>query len=114
MIKVGEIMIKDLVCCTPGAQLEESKSLMKKYACTKIPVIDKNGMIIGGVALDDLKDDAHKVVECMSKKMKVVEIDSTVDECLKIMIMDNLEQVPVIDKQGYFCGMVTEKILLGQ
>lgn len=113
MTRVGEIMIKDLVCCTPGAQLDEPKSIMQKYACTKIPVIDKNGMIIGGITLNDLETSAHKVIECMSKQMKAVEVDSTVDECLKIMIMENIEQVPVIDKQGHFCGIVTEKILLG-
>lgn len=114
MITVGEIMIKEAVCCTPGAQLWEPRSLMKKYSCTKIPVIDKDGMIIGGVTLTDLEKNAHNVVECMSKKMKVVEIDSTIDECLKLMILDNIEEVPVIDKQGHLCGMVTEKILLGQ
>lgn len=114
MTKVSEIMIKDLVCCGPEAEVENSRDIMKKYSCTKIPVVDKNKMIIGGLALCDLKEGAHMVIECMSKKIRAVEEDSTVDECLKIMIMNNLDQVPVIDKQGHFCGIVTEKVLLGK
>ena len=85
---------------------------MEKYECTKIPVVDKNQMIIGTVGLSDLKKDAHRVIECMTKNIKVIEADSTIDECLRVMILNNIDQVPVIDKQGHFCGMVTEKVLL--
>ena len=112
MDRVSEIMIRDLVCCTPTTKPEDSKSLMEKYECTKIPVVDKNQMIIGTIGLNDIKKDAHKVVECMTKNIKAVEADSTIDECLRIMILNNIDQVPVIDKQGHFCGMVTEKVLL--
>ena len=114
MTKVSEIMISDLVCCSPDANLDEFKNIMQKYSCSKIPVVDKNRMIIGGVALCDLNSKVNSINECMSKKVRVVEIDSNVAEVLKIMIMENVEEVPVIDKQGHFCGMVTEKILLGQ
>ena len=112
MDRVGQIMIKDLVCCSPTSSLEESKSVMERYKCTKIPVINKDRMIIGAVSLNDLKRTARKDIECMTKSVKVVEEDSTVDECLKMMIMNNIDQVPVIDKQGHFCGIVTENELL--
>jgi CBS domain-containing protein len=69
-------------------------------------------MIIGAIHKCDLNNEENIVVKCMSKNMKVVEADSTVDECLRVMILNNIEQVPVIDKQGHFCGMVTEKQLL--
>lgn len=112
MERVREIMIRELVCCTANTKIEESKSLMEKYECSKIPVIDKNHMIIGAISKNDLQGNAYKVIECMSKNMKVVEEDSTIDECLKIMILNNIEQVPVIDKQGHFRGMVTERRLM--
>lgn len=112
MNRVSEIMIKELVCCTPTMKIEDSKILMDKYECTNIPVVDKNQMIIGAISKSDLNDEANIVVKCMSKNLKVVEEDSTVDECLRVMILNNVEQVPVIDKQGHFCGMVTEKQLL--
>jgi CBS domain-containing protein len=112
MYRVSEIMIREKVYCTPTTKVEESKSLMMKYRCSRIPVVDKNQMIIGAISLNDLQNDSRKVIECMSKNMKVVEEDSTVDECLRVMILNNIEQVPVIDKQGHFCGMVTEKEIL--
>lgn len=112
MDRVSEIMIKESVCCSPAAKLEEPKNLMEKYHCSKISVVDKNRMIIGSISKADLEKNADKVIECMTKNTRAVEEDSTVDECLKLMIMNNVEQVAVIDKQGHFCGIVTEHQLL--
>ena len=108
MYKAREIMLKESVCCLPTSKLEETKIIMKKYNCTKIPVIDNNRMIVGVVSASDLdKKNISKVIECMTKNMKAVEEDDTVDECLKIMILNNIEHVAVIDKQGRYCGLVT-------
>lgn len=114
MDKVSEVMIKDLVCCTPVTKIEDSKLIMEKYECSKIPVVNslEDKKIIGIVSISDLTTSAEKVIECMSKDTRAVDEDSTVDECLKLMIMNDIEQVPVIDKQGYLCGIITEKILL--
>lgn len=114
MERVSEIMIKELVCCTASANIEESKSLMEKYECTKIPVIDKNQVIIGGISKNDIQKENARVIECMSKSIKAIEEDSTIGECLRVMILNNIEQLPVIDKQGHYCGIVTEKQLLKQ
>lgn len=111
MDRVSEIMIKELVCCSPASRMDEPKNLMEKYECSKIPVIDKNRMIIGAVSKSDLDMPADRVIECMSNSMRAVEEDSTVDECMRVMILNNVEQVPVIDKQGHYCGLVTEKQL---
>ena len=114
MDKVSEVMIKDLVCCTPVTKVEDSKLIMEKYECSKIPVVNslEDKKIIGIVSISDLTTSAEKVIECMSKDTRAVDEDSTVDECLKLMIMNDIEQVPVIDKQGHLCGIITEKILL--
>lgn len=112
MDRVSEIMIKEFVCCSPTSKLDEPKILMEKYECSKIPVVDKNRMIIGSISKSDLNRDVNKVIECMSKNIRAVEEDSTVDECLRMMIMNDIEQIAVIDKQGHFQGMVTEKQLL--
>lgn len=112
MDRVSEVMFKEFVCCSPMSKLEEPKILMEKYHCSKIPVVDKNRMIIGSISKADLEKDGHNVIECMSKSTRAVEEDSTVDECLKLMILNNIEQVPVIDKQGHYRGIVTEKQLL--
>ncbi len=114
MYKVSEVMIKDLVCCTPVTKIEDSKLMMEKYECTRIPVVNslEEKRIIGVISISDLLNGGKKVIECMTKDTRAVDEDSTVDECLKVMILNNIEQVPVIDKQGHLCGIVTEKILL--
>ena len=114
MIRVREIMIKDPVCCTPLTKIGESKNIMAKYHCNKIPVVNtlQEKRIIGIVSENDLNDSYECVIQCMSKNLKVVSEDETVDECLKIMIMSNVEQVPVVDKQGHFCGIVTQTEIL--
>lgn len=112
MDKVSDVMLKEFICCSPMAKLEVPKNLMEKYHFTKVPVVDKNRMIIGSVSRADLEKKVKNVIECMSKNIRAVEEDSTVDECLKVMILNNVELVPVIDKQGHFCGIVTENQLL--
>lgn len=114
MIRVREIMIKDPVCCTPLTKMTESKNIMVKYHCDKIPVVNtlKEKRIIGIISEEDLNDSHDCVIQCMTKNLKVVTEDETVDECLKIMIMNNIEQVPVVDKQGHFCGIVTQTEIL--
>lgn len=110
MDKVSKIMLKESVCCSPMSNIDEPKILMEKYKCSNIPVVDKNRMIVGAVSKIDLeKSDVHNVIECMSKKMRAVEEDDTVGECLKLMILNNIEQVAVTDKQGHYRGLVTEK-----
>lgn len=113
MDKAYEIMLKDLVCCSPMSNLDEPKILMEKYNCKKIPVVDKNHMIVGAVSEADLKKSgAITVIECMTKEMCAVEEDDTVGDCLKLMILNNIEQIAVIDKQGHYRGLVTERQLL--
>lgn len=112
MERAGEIMIKEFVCCSPLSKLDVPRTLMEKYHCSKIPVVDKNRMIIGAISKNDLNRGVQSVVECMSKSVRAVDEDSTVDECLRLMILNNIEQVPVTDKQGHFRGIVTERQIL--
>lgn len=114
MDRVSEIMIKDLVCCTPYTKIEDSKHIMEKYDCSRLPVVNtlKDKRVIGVISSSDLHKKFNNVIECMSREIRGVEVDSTVDECLRVMIMNNVEQVPVLDKQGHLCGIVTEKSLL--
>lgn len=114
MIRVSEIMIKDPVCCTPLTKIEDSKLMMNKYHCNKLPVVNSlhERKIIGAISAGDIANEVGTVIHCMSKNLKAVYEDETVDECLKIMIMNNVEQVPVIDKQGHFCGIVTQTEIL--
>lgn len=113
MDKAREIMLNELVCCATISNVDELKSLMEKYNCTKIPVIDKNSMIIGAVSEVDLYENGvRNVVECMARKMCAIEEDDTVDECLKLMILNNVDQVAVINKQGHYRGLITTKQVL--
>lgn len=117
MIRVSEIMIKDPVCCTSLTNSEESKKLIKKYHCKKLPVVNTlhEKRIIGVVSevdLDGLVNKNDLVIHCMSKNIHGIYEDETVGECLKLMIINNIEQVHVIDKQGHFCGIVTQDDIL--
>jgi len=113
MDRAREIMLKEFVCCSPMSKLDVPKILMEKYKCSKIPVVDKNRMIIGAISKSDLSNSyAHNVIGCMSKSMRAVEEDATVDECLKVMILNNIEQVAVKEKQGNYLVLKTEKQLL--
>lgn len=114
MNRVSEIMNKECGCCTPLTKIEDSKELMEKYDCTRLTVVNsmQEKRIVGMVNKADFTIDAQTVIQCMSKDLRVIDEDSSVDECLRVMIINNIEQVPVVDKQGHLCGVVTEKALL--
>jgi CBS domain-containing protein len=110
MDRVSEIMIKDAVFCTPRMMINESRSLMEKHHCKRLAVVNSlsDKIIIGVINENDLVGKAGMVFDCMSKNLKVVYEDETVGECLRVMILNDIEQIPVIDKQGHFCGIVTQ------
>lgn len=114
MSLVNEVMVKDMVCCFPASSLEELKKVTEKFKCSKIPVINKHRMIVGTIDLEVFENSSGRfVAECMTKNVKVVEEDSTLDECLRMMILNGIDEVPVIDKQGHYCGIIKERHLIG-
>ncbi|MEM2088123.1 MAG: IMP dehydrogenase [Thermoproteota archaeon] len=53
-VKVGEAMTKDVVVAKPGVTPEEAVELMKKHKVEKLPVVDKDGTLVGLITYRDV------------------------------------------------------------
>ncbi|MEM2940638.1 MAG: IMP dehydrogenase [Thermoproteota archaeon] len=53
-VTVGEAMTKDVVVAKPGVTPDEAVELMKKHKVEKLPVVDKNGTLVGLITYKDV------------------------------------------------------------
>jgi magnesium transporter len=54
--KVSELMVPPLVKVTPDVDQEQVAQLFKKYAVVSVPVVDKDGKMVGRILHDDVID----------------------------------------------------------
>lgn len=73
LVKVGEVMTRDLVTCSANDDLDKAIQLMAENQLRRIPVIDEDGAIIGIIAQADIAmkataaEQTGKVVEEISR-----------------------------------------------
>lgn len=51
---VGDIMTRDVVCCTPQTDVEEARCVMRDRRIRHLPVINGDGEVIGLISIGDL------------------------------------------------------------
>jgi CBS domain-containing protein len=51
---VGEVMTREVVCCTPETTLDEARAAMKHRRIRHLPVCDADGRLQGLVSIGDL------------------------------------------------------------
>ncbi|MDB5292473.1 MAG: putative signal transduction protein with domain [Phycisphaerales bacterium] len=53
-ISVGEVMTRDVVCCSPDASLEEMSEIMRSRRIRHIPICEEDGALVGLISIGDL------------------------------------------------------------
>jgi len=53
-ITVGEVMSKDIICCTADTDIEDASCVMRDRRIRHLPVCDTNGKLKGMVSIGDL------------------------------------------------------------
>ena len=116
-MQVKEVMTADPACCTPNTSLQEVAQMMIGHDCGEIPVIenDKNKRLIGVITDRDivcrtvargLNPLELRVMGCMSTPCVTVTPDMSVEECSRILEVNQIRRVPVVDANGSCCGIV--------
>jgi len=116
-MQVKEVMTADPACCTPNTSLQEVAQMMIGHDCGEIPVIenDKNKRLIGVITDRDivcrtvakgLNPLELRVTGCMSTPCVTVTPDMSVEECSRILEVNQIRRVPVVDANGSCCGIV--------
>ncbi len=125
---VKDVMTKNPITINAKATILEATELMKKNNIKKLPVVDKNGALIGLVTENDLQrvspSDATTldvfelsyllakltVEKVMVKDVKIVHPEETVEEAARIMSDGDFGCLPVL-KENLLVGIITDSDL---
>ena len=118
-MNVQEIMAMNPTCCTPDTNLRDVARLMCDGDCGEIPVVEslKTMKLIGVVTDRDITCRAVaagrnplelNARDCMSTPVVTVTAETTIEECCDVMETKQIRRVPVIDRSGSCCGIVSQ------
>lgn len=126
-MKVKERMVGDVITVDLDSSLNDAFILLKENNIRRLPVKSK-GKVIGIVTISDLNRAAPsaatslsiheinyllmktKIKDILPKKQKLISIkpDTYIETAAKIMRLNNISSLPVIDEKGNLAGIVTE------
>ncbi len=104
-------MIIDPVTLDTDSLVIDAKNNMKKYKIGGIPIVSKNGKLVGIVTNRDLrfeKDDSKKLSEVMtSKNLITAKAGTSMSQAEEILQTHKIEKLPVVDSKGILIGLIT-------
>lgn len=125
---IKDVMTKNPITVDPKATILEATDLMKKNNIKKLPVLDKSGALVGIITENDLQKAAPseattldmyeltyllsklKVEKTMTKNVKTVSANETVEEAARIMADGDFGCLPVM-KDNLLVGIITDSDL---
>jgi len=106
-------MIYDPITIGIDAKAKDVLQLMKEFKIGGIPVIGKDGQLLGIVTNRDLRfeQDLNRSVEDIMTKDNLITINQDDDhaDAAQILQIHKIEKLPVVDKKGKLCGLLTYK-----
>ncbi len=115
-MQVRDLMSEDPVVCSPEDRVRDVAGLMAKHDCGEIPVLDVGGKPIGVLTDRDIvcrviarsRAIDTAVREVMSSPAVTVTPDTMIDACCRIMEINQVRRLPVVDDDGCCCGMLAQ------
>ena len=92
--------------------LGDVKQLMHRYNVSGLPVITKEGKLVGIITGRDLRfcrDDSLMVRDVMTKELVLTEGKPSVEDARQKFDKFRVEKLPVIDNEGHLTGLITVK-----
>ena len=106
-------MIQEPVTLQQDAVLGDAFKIMKEYRIGGIPVVDKEGRLVGIITNRDLrfeKDPDRPVQDVMTKTGLVTAVGgTTLGQAEEILQEKKIEKLPVVDGNGVLIGLITYK-----
>lgn len=115
LLKIENVIEKDFKCVHPDMNLKQVVDIIAKSNRNLFPVIDDDGMLMGVVLLDDIRNimfrtDLYKkmhVSRFMSAAPARIEIDMSMDEVMHIFDKTHAWNLPVVNN-GKYVGFVSK------
>ena len=119
-------MTRNVLTADPGTTLPEAHQLMMKHKIRRLPVVEKNGRLLGIVTLGDVRGAQPSQATSLSvwemnyllAKLKLKEImtadpvtidpEATIGEAARLMLENKVSGLPVVDDEHKVIGVITE------
>ncbi|WP_428050014.1 IMP dehydrogenase [Candidatus Avelusimicrobium caledoniensis] len=97
----------------PQDTLQSAWDITAKYHISGVPIVDENQKLVGIITNRDMRfetDGSRKISELMTKDNLVTARKGTsLDEARQILQKHRIEKLPLTDKDGKLCGLITIK-----
>ena len=116
MLKIREIMTKNVKACSPEDTLNDASRIMWENDCGAVPVIDAESKVVGMITDRDVCMTAYvrdaplggiRVADAMSRNVLACNGVDTVDIAENMMQLRQVRRLPVIDYEGRLVGIVS-------
>lgn len=113
MIKIKDVMVKNVIVSEPSVSLQRAAKIMDQYGIGCLIVVEKD-KIEGIVSRSDMircmakgcDIRQTKLSEIMTKDVVVIDYDKTVNDAVELMKEHNIKKIPVL-KKGVLVGIIT-------
>jgi CBS domain-containing protein len=123
MQTLKDIMTTDVAFTTPDTFLTEIARLMVEFDCGEVPLVEnfESKKVIGLVTDRDIvcrilgvgkNPMVCTAADCMTTPTITANINMSIENCLDLMQDNQISRIPVVDKNGIFCGIVAQADLL--
>ena len=119
MDRVGNFCSRTLVTATPEASVKDAALLMRKHHVGAVVVVDAHDAvrrplgivtdrdIVVEVVAAGLAPDAVRVSEILQRSPIVINEGASGAETIRLMSVNGIRRVPVVDNQGALVGIVS-------
>jgi len=118
-LKVGDIMTKNVVVVPLGDDLFEAAKLMKKHEIGSVVVVDSlekkraKGIIterdiVYKIIVKRIDPYKTKVDDVMSKPLRVVKPETTLEDAAMAMKENRIKRLPVVNDNNELIGVISE------
>lgn len=115
-MKIDEIMTRNVHTCTPNDSLATAAQIMWENDCGAVPVVDREGKLVGIITDRDLAMAAHlqnvalresRVANAMARDVKVCGPQDTPATVQALMQQYKVRRIPVVDAERRLLGIVS-------
>jgi len=105
-------VVMNPVTIAPTATLGDLRELKQRTRFSGIPVVEKNGKVVGIVTNRDTRfaEDANeKVASLMTREVVTVKMDTPIEEARRLLHKHRIERLVIVDDAGRCIGLLTVK-----
>jgi CIC family chloride channel protein len=121
LLKIESVLETDFIVLQPDMSLGDVVNAIEKSSRSIFPVVDLNGLLLGLVLIDDIRDimfrselyEKFKVERFMVAAHAQISSDRTMEQIMQLFDETKVWNLPVVDNQGRYLGFVSKSTIFG-